>query len=148
MRRSSLGFRSCFVLVGFVFTFALGFVSRSVLRFESVDRVRRGALRTGSRHERLQSLFVFRVRRVSVAPCPFGFGCFVVTLASVRSFAPRVPVIIVRSVRLVLVFGCYRDVCSPVATKARVPVSISPIVGSSTVVPSGQVRSVAMVWIR
>ena len=29
-----------------------------------------------------------------------------------------------------------------------VPVSVSPIVGSSTVVPSGPVRSVAMAWIR
>ena len=148
-RRSSLGFRSCFVLVDFVLAFASGFVSpRSVLCVESVDRVRKGALRTGSRHERLQSLFVFRVRTVSVASCPFGFGCFVVTLVSVRSLAFRISGINVRSVRLFLVFGCYCDVCTAVPTKACVPVSVSSIVGSSTIAPSGPVRSVAKIRIR
>ena len=54
-------------------------------------------------------------------------------LVSVRSLASRVSVITVRSVRFFLVFGCYRDVCPAVATKARFPVSISSIVGSSIV---------------
>ena len=70
------------------------------------------------------------------------------TLVSVRSHAFRVSVITVRSFRLFLVSGCYRDVGPAVATKKRITVPISSIVGSSTVAPPGSVRSVATILIR
>ena len=50
--------------------------------------------------------------------------------------------------RLFLVFECYRNLCPAVATKARVAVSVSSMVGLSTVVPSGPVRSVPTIRIR
>ena len=56
--------------------------------------------------------------------------------------------ITVWSVRFSLVSRRHRDVRSAVVTKARVPVSVSSVVGSSTVVPSGPVRSVATILIR
>ena len=129
--------------------FCLGFrILRNAVNLDSGDRIRMGAYRTEPQQEWRQSLFVIRVRRISVVPCPFGFWFFIVTLSSVRSFAYFLFVVSVRSVCFIVVFLCDRYEFPTVTTVVRVTVSVSSVCYSSTVVPSGLVLSVVLVRVR